>query len=765
MLPSPGSCLDCAAISRVVRGKDGESATLQNVARLLRAGVCEQHEAFFRQLQELAAGTYVAFPPSEDVPDEETHVRFTREKGGAVRFESSEGSGITGLVFIARDGPHGRSATGSSISRAVDRQWIDLNLLKEWKTTCETSHGVACAPQQHENHYQRPHLPLLIDTVHQCLTTSAAPDASYAALSYIWGQVQTLSPSGPNISQLCVPGAFAQPEYFLPRTIQDAIDVTHALGVRYLWVDAVCLFEDDQETRHALIKNMGAVYAHATFTIVAADGEDANAGLLGIRGLSPRPRDNLCILQGPEGIVLNWPSNDGLGSSYWNLRAWTFQEYVFSRRRLIFVAGSVRWECAEACCWEEHTEDADMPTEESTAAYDTDATYIRKVAGAGPMTFADMVKFNTVVNGFISRQCTYDDDVMDSFSGVLGMLEPNFVGGFMWGAPVMFLDLALLWRGQTNRGYDDEGGRRWDPRQLRDKEHRHAPTWSFMSWMGRLETASQWMNEDWLLYSSTEWFYNVDPVRRVIPLLDWRFRSRPEVDEEPQDIPHLNEWHKMKKRYLVSDPPSPPAGWTRNQMILTEEEPRVSLAQTGIDSPSIGDSHAHTLKMNRDKCPPRYYYTHEATGSAMFLYPLPMRTDNRADEVPGGWDNIRGRYLCASAERCFFKVHVDVDETCQFLYPTSTEDISADHVGRLWPDEALGENGATVSVELVAVSMKYKADGGERWDRPHGEEEPQLYNVLWVEWIDGIAYRKGVGEVDRAAWQSQARDQVEMIIG
>jgi hypothetical protein len=282
--------------------------------------------------------------------------------------------------------------------------------------------------------------------------------------------------------------------------------------------------------------------------------------------------------------------------------------------------------------------------------------------------------------------------------------------------------------------------------------------------MGKLETASQWSNEDWLLYGSAEWFYNVDPVRRVIPLLDWRFRTGPEPDEAPQDIPHLNEWYKMKKQYLVPDPLPPPAGWTRTQIDLTEEEPRFCLAPDA-DSSRIGDSHAHTLKKNRDKYPPRYHYAHEATGSAIFLYPLPMREDDRVNGNSARWDNTRGRYLCASAERSFFKFRVDVDETCQLLYPTSTEDVSADHAGRLWPDEAPEENGATMRTELVAISMKYRADGGERWGRPHGEEEAQLYNVLWIEWIDGIAYRKGVGEVDREAWERQARDQVELILG
>jgi len=41
----------------------------------------------------------------------------------------------------------------------------------------------------------------------------------------------------------------------------------------------------------------------------------------------------------------------------------------------------------------------------------------------------------------------------------------------------------------------------------------------------------------------------------------------------------------------------------------------------------------------------------------------------------------------------------------------------------------------------------------------------EFYNVLWVEWVDGVAYRKGVGKVWKGAWESLEREDIELVLG
>ncbi|KAL1636897.1 hypothetical protein SLS56_000992 [Neofusicoccum ribis] len=128
-----------------------------------------------------------------------------------------------------------------------------------------------------------------------------------------------------NLDNLCNPGALLQTDCIVSQTVKDAIGLVPLLGERYLWVDALCITQDDERTREYLVKNMAAVYANATLTIVAADSIDANSGLRGLKGIS-KPRNNLCVFDLPDGTRLNRPSEGGLGDTEWNMRGWTFQE-------------------------------------------------------------------------------------------------------------------------------------------------------------------------------------------------------------------------------------------------------------------------------------------------------------------------------------------------------------------------------------------------------------------------------------------------------
>ncbi|KAH7322385.1 hypothetical protein B0I35DRAFT_406884 [Stachybotrys elegans] len=90
-------------------------------------------------------------------------------------------------------------------------------------------------------------------------------------------------------------------------------------------------------------------------------------------------------------------------------------------------------------------------------------------------------------------------------------MAPSFVGGFMWAAPVMFLDPALAWTVFDFVDEEDQGPhkllRRWDPRKFH--HGRHAPTWSWAS-------------------------------IKVVPAVNWTVRQTKE-QEQPHEILILNE--------------------------------------------------------------------------------------------------------------------------------------------------------------------------------------------------------------------------------
>jgi hypothetical protein len=67
-----------------------------------------------------------------------------------------------------------------------------------------------------------------------------------------------------------------------PRSIQETITFVSELGERYLWIDSLCIVQDDETVKHGQVMNMEAIYGNASFTIIAAGGEDADAGLPGV---------------------------------------------------------------------------------------------------------------------------------------------------------------------------------------------------------------------------------------------------------------------------------------------------------------------------------------------------------------------------------------------------------------------------------------------------------------------------------------------------
>ncbi len=126
----------------------------------------------------------------------------------------------------------------------------------------------------------------LIETKHHCIVSRRLLDSSthqdYVALSYVWGDVKQLYvPSGEAYSVLTNKGALL--DLKLSKTIVDAMQLIRQLGLRYLWVDALCIKQGDFSDKEEQITRMEFVYQSALFTIIAASGSTCNAGLPGLR--------------------------------------------------------------------------------------------------------------------------------------------------------------------------------------------------------------------------------------------------------------------------------------------------------------------------------------------------------------------------------------------------------------------------------------------------------------------------------------------------
>ena len=207
--------------------------------------------------------------------------------------------------------------------------WIDISLCKRWLSECEKQHCSECSPIPFNTELLRQNdaksvVMRLVDVEAMCIV-EAPQSCRYLALSYVWGNpkdgrlVLNLS----NKHTLTKPHALRTHWHMIPTTISSAMKLVKDLGERYLWVDSLCLIQDDETELVECTRVMDKYYAMATLTIVAASGTDAHAGLPGIyptRRKSPRlvkeilPRKWMTTMEHVDVF---------LRSSYYSSRGWT----------------------------------------------------------------------------------------------------------------------------------------------------------------------------------------------------------------------------------------------------------------------------------------------------------------------------------------------------------------------------------------------------------------------------------------------------------
>ncbi|RYP08677.1 hypothetical protein DL765_008700 [Monosporascus sp. GIB2] len=125
----------------------------------------------------------------------------------------------------------------------------------------------------------------------------------------------------------------------LPQTLQDAIIATRGLGLKYLWVDALCIIQDDEEDFSRELPHMAEIYNSAYVTISASTAATCHDGFLQPRQLKYKPIRLLASCpNGDRGFVLlmhdhleNAQELDAI-----HKRGWTLQEHLLAPRLLVF---------------------------------------------------------------------------------------------------------------------------------------------------------------------------------------------------------------------------------------------------------------------------------------------------------------------------------------------------------------------------------------------------------------------------------------------
>ena len=322
----------------------------------------------------------------------------------------------------------------------------------------------------------------------------------YACLSYCWGRSPFLTTRSSNI------GAHRGRILWdaLPLTFRDTITYVRKLGVRYLWIDSLCIVQDDPEDWRQESSKMATVYQNAYIVIAASKSADAHGGLftnvdeaydahvlpvhVRASGKHEARGEQVWFRRSPThflGPVV--PGSRSMAAALPTLsRGWIFQERILGSRILHFGPEELLWECQQlSTCQCTAASEADdtagmvLPS----ISWGDDAVQPKSALSVRSWVARDdrelMRCWHSLVEEYSRLHLTHETDIFPAFSGVTKLFRDAFQSTNLAGLWRKSLLTDLLWHVVERKDSSSESlhsrytwGR---PRSWR------APTWSWAS--------------------------------------------------------------------------------------------------------------------------------------------------------------------------------------------------------------------------------------------------------------------------------------------
>ncbi|KAJ3544818.1 hypothetical protein NM208_g2846 [Fusarium decemcellulare] len=279
----------------------------------------------------------------------------------------------------------------------------------------------------------------------------------------------------------------------------DAIQGTIRLNLHYLWVDQYCINQKDEAELAEQIGIIDMIYNLATVTLIAACGEDACFGLSGVSS-TPRNQLPLVNIHGRTWVSSEAQLEHRIKKSRWWSRAWTYQEGLFSRRRIFFIDTEVYFECNNIYARESLSNDLH------------DSAKI-KFTGIYYVGFSGHVKggLDRHIMAISKRQLTHQSDALNAMGGIFRAFSsmPSPIRHF-WGIPMErnfsgYSNWGLGWdktaSSATIKGrpfYLDScfaDGLGWIPETISYRRDSF-PSWSWAGWVVPLRNFEAWHCRD-----------------------------------------------------------------------------------------------------------------------------------------------------------------------------------------------------------------------------------------------------------------------------
>ena len=272
----------------------------------------------------------------------------------------------------------------------------------------------------------------------------------YAALSYCWGNQSGIWLTETNTIEQHLRGIERSS---LPATINDAVDIVAALGIEYLWVDALCIIQDSEDDWKVESAKMGEIYQGGLLTIAASKSASSDDGCfntnrahgrtvfsdyINVQGrLKDGSASNLYFERFINSVVELKTGRFGIDiqGSPLSQRAWTYQEQVLSSRILYFAESQLYWECDHCRLSEDNLPQAHAEREYPVLTFSNSST----------MESTGNEWYRGAVQTYSKRRLTYQRDKLTAISAVAkatylkrrvayvaGLWEDSMIRGLGW---------------------------------------------------------------------------------------------------------------------------------------------------------------------------------------------------------------------------------------------------------------------------------------------------------------------------------------------
>ncbi|KAG6365894.1 hypothetical protein INS49_000070 [Diaporthe citri] len=276
----------------------------------------------------------------------------------------------------------------------------------------------------------------------------------YVCLSYCWGNTENPGTMTSNISQYLENITLDQ----LPKTIGDAILLCSKLEFRYIWIDSLCIIQDDKDDWMNQAAQMSRIYSKATLTIATpiclhssesfvSKREEGNPLLaLGIPGASLLVMDDsgkryvlwlwaVDEIHYPSGFFIQifsdwkeWEMGIRRDLRTWMGRAWTFQEWLLSPR-VLHINHFTLWDCLGGYANELNTRSMAKVRRQRNP----------EVLGRDDFTW------DLILAEYTSRGITNFSDRLPALDGLAKRYAETYHGHYLAGLWAEDLPIALLW--------------------------------------------------------------------------------------------------------------------------------------------------------------------------------------------------------------------------------------------------------------------------------------------------------------------------------